>query len=261
MCSAFLKLALFSLMSLAAFAQSAILRVCADPNNLPFSNQQGQGFENKLAELVAVNMNAKLQYTWWSERKSFAKKSFDANACDVVMGIPASMPDVLTTRPYYRSTYVFVSRQDRNPQIVSLTDARLKDLRIGMHVVGDDFAPPAFALARQGISQNIVGFSLFGQYGEANPPRKLIDAVENGDVDIAIVWGPFAGYFAQDAKIPLVITPVKPAVFLGIPFTYDISAGVRTGNDALKDQLDRILQSQSAAVQQILASYGVPEVQ
>ncbi len=261
MCSAFLRFTFLPLFALSAVAQQATLRVCADPNNLPFSNQQGQGFENKLAELIAANMNARLQYTWWSERKSFAKKSFDANACDVVLGVPTGLPDVLTTRPYYRSTYVFVSRQDRNLQPTSLTDPHLKDLRIGMHVVGDDFAPPAFALAHQGISQNIVGFSLFGQYGEANPPRKLIDAVENGAVDIAIVWGPFAGFFAQDAKLPLVITPVTPAVFLGIPFTYDISAGVRTGNDALKEQLERILQSQSAAVRQILTTYGVPEVQ
>jgi quinoprotein dehydrogenase-associated probable ABC transporter substrate-binding protein len=260
MFSAFRKLALASLSVLAALAQPATLRVCADPNNLPFSNQQSQGFENKLAELIAANMNAKLEYTWWSERKSFAKKSLDAGACDVVMGIPTSMPDVLTTKPYYRSIYVFVSRQDRKLQITSLTDPRLTELRIGIHVVGDDFAPPAYALAHRGISENVVGFSLFGQYGEANPPRKLIEAVENGEVDVAIAWGPFAGYFAQNAKVPLTITPVNPPVFLGIPFAYDISAGVWQGNDALKSQLDRILQTQSAAVQQILSNYGVPQV-
>jgi quinoprotein dehydrogenase-associated probable ABC transporter substrate-binding protein len=260
MFSAFRKLALASLVILPAFPQPGTLRVCADPNNLPFSNQQGQGFENKLAELIATNMNAKLEYTWWTERKSFAKKALDADACDVVTGIPTSMPDVLTTKPYYRSTYVFVSRRDRDLQITSLADARLTDLRIGIHVVGDDFAPPAYALAHRGISKNIVGFSLFGEYGEANPPRKLMDAVEKGDVDVAIVWGPFAGYFAQGGKVPLVIAPVNPPMFLGVPFAYDISAGVRQGNEALKMQLDRILQAQATSVQQILMNYGVPQV-
>lgn len=261
MYSACRSLLLASLITGSVLAQTpATLRVCADPNNLPFSNQQGQGFENKLAELVAANMNVKLEYTWWSERKSFAKKSLDADACDAVMGIATGMEDVLSTQPYYRSSYVFVSRQDRKLQITSLADPRLATLRIGIHVVGDDFAPPAFALAHRGISQNVVGYSLFGQYGESNPPRKLIDAVKNGDVDLAIVWGPFAGYFAQNEKAPLDITPVKPPVFLGVPFAYDISAGVRQGNTALKSALDHILQTQSAAVQEILTRYGVPQL-
>jgi ABC-type amino acid transport substrate-binding protein len=177
------------------------------------------------------------------------------------LGVSTGIDGVLTTVPYYRSTYVFVSRQDRGIQIKSLLDPQLATLRIGMHVVGDDFAPPAIALARQGITKNIVGFSLFGDYGEVNPPRKLIDAVANGDVDVAISWGPFAGYFAQNAKTPLTITPVAPAAFAGIPFAYDISAAVRQGNETLKAELDRILQSHSAAVQQILAQYGVPQVQ
>jgi quinoprotein dehydrogenase-associated probable ABC transporter substrate-binding protein len=255
-----LRSALAFLIALPLAAQAAALRVCADPNNLPFSNEQGQGFENKLAELIAGKIDAKLEYTWWSQRKSFAKKSLNAGACDVVMGITAGAEDVLTTQPYYRSSYVFVSRQDRKLRIESLMDPRLADLRIGIHIVGDDFAPPSYALAHRGISQNVVGFSLFGQYGDANPPRKLIDAVENGAVDVAIAWGPFAGYFARDAKAPLDITPVKPPMFQGVPFAYDISAGVRQGNEALKTELDRILQTQSSAVRDILTDYGVPQV-
>jgi quinoprotein dehydrogenase-associated probable ABC transporter substrate-binding protein len=236
------------------------LHVCADPNNLPMSNRQGEGFENKIAEILAADMNAKLEYTWWSQHRSFASHSLDAGACDVVMGVPASLPGVLPTRPYYRSTYVFVSRRDRNLQITSLADPRLAQLRIGIHVVGDDYAPPASALAHRGITQNVVGFSLFGEYGEANPPRKLIDAVETGNVDLAIVWGPFGGYFSQNAKEPLDITPVKPAAFFGIPFTYDISMAVRTGNDSLRAALDHILESEPAAIQRILTQYDVPLV-
>ncbi len=240
-------------------AQSA-LRVCADPNNLPFSNEQGQGFENKLAELIAAKLDDKLEYTWWTQRKSFAKQSLDQNACDVVLGLPSSLPDVLATKPYYRSTYVFVSRHDRDLGITSLADPRLGELRIGIHVVGDDYAPPAYALARRGITRNIVGFSLFGEYGELNPPRKLIDAVDRGAVDLAIVWGPFAGYFAQTEKAQLDIVPVAPPTYLGVPFAYDISAGVRKGNETLRTQLDQVLESESASIHQILTRYGVPQV-
>ncbi len=241
-------------------AGESTLRVCADPNNLPFSNQQSQGFENKIAELAAAKLNVRLEYAWWTQRKSFAKHSLEQGACDVVMGVPNSLPDVLATKPYYRSTYVFISRHDRNLNITSLADPRLSDLRIGIHVVGDDYAPPAYALARRGITQNIVGFSLFGEYGETNPPHKLIDAVDRGDVDVAIVWGPFAGYFGQTAKAQLDIVPVMPSTFLGVPFTYDISAGVRKGDGTLKAELNQIFESEQAAIQQILDQYGVPQV-
>jgi mxaJ protein len=253
------KLVLLALAALPLSAQSRLLRVCADPNNLPFSNQEQQGFENRLADLLAGQMNARLEYTWWTERKSFVKHSLNQDACDVLLGVPSSLPDVLTTEPYYRSTYVFVTRRDRRLQISSLTDDRLSHLRIGIHMVGDDYAPPAFALAHRGITQNIVPFSLFGSPGEPNPPSKLIDAVASGVVDIAIVWGPFAGYFAQRASAPLAITPVAPPQFSGVPFAYAISAAVRSGNEALKSELDQILASQSVSIRKILDSYGVPQ--
>ena len=259
MCFRCLSLALLtSVVALAA--EPSVLRVCADPNNLPFSNEQGQGFENKLAELVAGNMGAKLEYAWWTERRSFVKNTLDAGRCDVVMGIPALVDSVDATKPYYRSSYVFVSRHDRNLQVTSLADPRWAQWKIGIHMVGDDYAPPAAALARRGITKNVIGYSLFGQYGEPNPPRKLIDAVANGDVDVAIIWGPFAGYFAKQENTALDITPVSPAMFLAIPFAYDVSMGVRKGNGALKAQLDRVLQDDSSAVQQILAEYGIPQV-
>lgn len=239
-------------------ADQSLLRACADPNNMPFSNQQRQGFENKIAELVARKLGMKLEYTWWSQRKSFIKNSLDAGRCDVLLGIPTSLDAVSATEPYYRSTYVFVSRRDRNLNIQSLADERLDRLRIGIQVVGDDYAPPAAALARRGITQNITGFSLFGAYGEINPPRKIIDAVARGEIDVAIVWGPLAGYFAKCEDVPLDIVPVSPAMFLGVPFTYDISMGVRKGDEALKVQLDAVLKSESAAIQDILMEYGLP---
>lgn len=241
-------------------ADPAVLRVCADPNNLPFSNQQQQGFENKLAELAAQSMGAKVEYTWWSERKSYVKNTLDADRCDVVTGIPTLVDSVDATKPYYRSTYVFVSRHDRNLKVASLNDPRWPQWKIGIHVVGDDYAPPAAALARRGITTNIVGYSLFGGYGELNPPRKLIDAVAAGDVDVAIVWGPFAGYFAKEERTALDITPVSPEMFLAIPFAYDMSMGVRKGNGELKAELDQVLDNNAAAIQRILDDYGIPQV-
>jgi mxaJ protein len=257
MCSRCLRLLLIALPALAG--GQSVLRVCADPNNTPFSNERQQGFENKLAELIAQELGATLAYTWWSERGSLVKNTLNAGRCDLLMGVPQTFEGVTTTEPYYRSTYVFVSRQDRGLHIASLIDPRLSDLKIGVHVVGDDLAPPAYALAGRGIVKNVVGFSLFGSYGEENPPRKLIDAVERGDIDVAIVWGPFAGYFSKCAKTPLEITPVTPPMFLGVPFAYDISLAVRKGNTALKDSLNTVLERESSAIHALLAQYGVPE--
>jgi mxaJ protein len=227
---------------------------------MPFSDRQGQGFENKLAELLAARLGAKLEYTWFAQRKSFLANSLEQGRCDLVMGVPSSMPSVATTKPYYRSTYVFVSRKDRGLHVSSLNDPRFADWRVGVQVVGENYAPPAAALARRGITTNIVGFSLFGRYGEQNPPRKVIDAVADGNIDVAIVWGPFAGYFAQREEAALDIVPVSPATFLAIPFSYDISAAVRKGNDHLEQALNVAIEADSANIERILANYGVPEV-
>jgi quinoprotein dehydrogenase-associated probable ABC transporter substrate-binding protein len=240
---------------------SNVFRVCADPNNMPFSDQGQQGFENKLASLVANALHAKLEYVWWSERKAFLDHSLNENRCDAVMEIPSSTVLVATTQPYYRSSYVFVSRRDRQLHLTSLNDPRLNQWRIGVHVVGDNYAPPAYVLARRGLTANITGFSLFGKFGDPNPPRKIVDAVENGSIDVAIVWGPFAGYFAQSEKSPLDIQPVSPSSYSGIPFSYGISIGVRKSDGKLKMRIDQILAVTSGEIQRLLAAYGIPRVE
>lgn len=236
------------------------LRVCADPNNMPLSDHAEEGLENRLAQLVASKLGTSVQYTWWSQRKSFIKNSLDQNKCDVLMGVPSSLDSVSVTRPYYRSSYVFVSRRNRNLDISSLLDARLAGWRVGINVVGDDYAPPAGALARQGMTQNIVPFSLFGAPVDSGTTRQIIDAVDRGDIDIAIVWGPIAGYFGKFAKSPLAIQPVSPAAFAGIPFAFDMSMAVRKGDDELKSKLNVIIQAESSSIEQILSFYGVPQV-
>ncbi|HJR09214.1 MAG TPA: substrate-binding domain-containing protein [Pyrinomonadaceae bacterium] len=237
------------------------LRVCADPNNLPFSNERGEGFENKLAELVAREMHTRVEYTWWAQRRGFFRNTLKAGLCDVVLGVPSSFELTLTTSPYYRSTYVFVSRKDRHLGIRSFDDAALRQLKVGVQLIGDDSAntPPAHALSARKIIQNVVGYTVYGDYAEANPPARIIDAVARGDVDVAVAWGPLAGYFARRSKVALEVVPVSPQFDLPfLPFVYDISMGVRRGDDALKEELERILELKRAEIEHILDDYGVP---
>jgi mxaJ protein len=239
------------------------LRVCADPNNLPFSNRRREGFENRIAEVVAGELHASLTYAWWPQRRGFVRNTLGAGRCDLVMGIPANDRQVLATRPYYSSTYVFLTRRASGFRIRSLDDPRLRRLRIGLHFIGDDYhnTPAAAALARRGIVRNLVGYSIYGDYSRPNPPARLVYAVARGEVDVAIVWGPFAGYFGPRTGVPLVSAPVTPALDgPGLPFTFAISAGVRAGDTALQRRVDAALASARPRVREVLARYGVPLV-
>jgi quinoprotein dehydrogenase-associated probable ABC transporter substrate-binding protein len=239
------------------------LRVCSDPNNLPFSNQREEGFENRLAALIAGELGATVRYTWWPQRRGFLRNTLWAKTCDLVMGVPPGTERVLTSAAYYRSTYVFVYRKDRHLNIRSLDDSALRTLRIGVQLVGDDYAntPPVHALSRRGISGNLVGFSVFGDYSQENPPARVIDAVISRDVDLAVAWGPLAGYFAKRSAVPLEIIPVSPAVDPpGLRFTFDIALAVRTEDSVFRRQLDGILDRKRPEVDRILADYGVPRV-
>jgi len=239
------------------------LRVCADPNNLPFSNRRQEGFENRLAQLIADELGATVSYTWWPQRRGFLRNTLSARTCDLVMGLPPGTERVITTAPYYRSTYVFVYRKDRKLDIRSLDDPALRTLRIGVQLVGDDYAntPPVHALSRRGISGNLVGFSVFGDYSQENPPARIIDAVISRDVDLAVAWGPLAGYFAQRSSVPLEIVPVSPAVDPpGLRFIFDISLAVRPDDSLRLSELDGILMRKRAQVDVILRDYGVPLV-
>lgn len=238
----------------------AVLRVCADPNNLPFSNRAAEGFENRLAALLAQAMGARVQYTWWPQRRGFLRHTLDAKRCDVIMGIPPGYPGVLTTRPYYRSTYVFVTRADRHYALHSLNDAVLHHVRIGLQFTGGRANPPAeHALARRHIVRNIVAYSIYGDYAHPNPPARLVDAVARDDVDVAIAWGPLAGYFSRRESVPLRLTPVSPAVDgPGVSFVFDIAMGVAQGDTARRDALQRALDANQGQIGRLLREYGVP---
>jgi mxaJ protein len=243
-------------------ASKTALRVCADPNNLPFSNQKGEGFENKIAELVASDMKRPVEYTWWAERRGFFRNTLKDGKCDVVMGVPASFELAATTKSYYRSTYVFVTRKESELDISSFDDPRLRTLKVGVQMVGDDGAntPPVHALNDRGIVNNLRGYTLYGDYAQRTPAAEILNGLVNKDVDVAVVWGPLAGYYAATSKTPLDIRPVTPEIDLPYrPFVYDIAVGVRRGEDELKNEIDAILARRHNDIDKILASYHVPQ--
>lgn len=245
----------------AAAEEQQTFRVCADPNNMPFSNEAKEGLENKLAELFASELGEPVTYTWHAQRRGFIRQTLKADACDVIMGVPKQLDMVATTQPYYRSGYVFVSRTDRNLDIHSIKDARLRPLKIGVQLIGDDGfnTPPAHALAAQGMIDNVVGFTVYGDYRHPNPPADIVKAVAEGKVDIAAVWGPLAGYFAKHSNVPLrteLITDTDS--FAPLIFQYDIALGVRKGDTERKTRLDRILKQKRPQISALLEQFGFP---
>jgi mxaJ protein len=246
---------------LAAAQETGKFRVCSDPQNLPFSNDRLEGFENKIAELIAKDFAVAPSYIWWGQRRGFIRNTMNATLkegrCDYVMGVPDKYDLVLTTRPYYRSTYVFVYPRGKGLTITSLDDPALKKMKIGVHLLGDDYTnpPPVHELSKRGIVDNVVGFSTF--YSAENPPSAIIDAVANGRIDLAIVWGPVAGYFARRQRVGLELVPV-PSGKGDLPFAFDIAMGVKRGNEALRTRLQAVLDKRQAEITKILKDYGVP---
>ncbi|HSU95398.1 MAG TPA: quinoprotein dehydrogenase-associated putative ABC transporter substrate-binding protein [Gemmatimonadaceae bacterium] len=237
------------------------LRVCADPNNLPFSNDRREGFENRIAELLAHDMGTTVQFSWRPQMRGFVRKGLKAGACDVYMGVPAGYGPLLTTQPYYRSTYVIVYRTRSRVHVRSLDDSALHSLKVGVHMIGDDYqnTPPAQALAARGIVNNVRGYPIVGDLSKPDPQAEILRALERGEIDVAIVWGPFAGYFAKRSPAPLTIVPVTPARDrYGQTFAFDIAMGVARGDTALAHTLDTLLVRERPAIHRILSDYGVP---
>jgi quinoprotein dehydrogenase-associated probable ABC transporter substrate-binding protein len=237
------------------------LRVCADPDNLPFSNQRLEGFENQIAKIIASDLNASVRYTWAPQRGAFLNRTLLADRCDVLIGVPSGYDAVLATKPYYTSSYVFVYAKNRGLELGSFDDPILRKIRIGLQAFGADGAnaPPVHALARRGIVQNIAAFPLLGD--DKNPPGKIIDAVAAGEIDVAIVWGPFGGYYAKRQPVALEVRPVSPSVDRPmLPFTFDMSMGVRPGETAFKQRLEGALDRRRHEIRKVLEAHGVPLV-
>jgi len=242
-------------------APGRTLTACADPNNLPFSNRAGEGFENKLAALIAADLHARLDYVWWAQRRGYVRNTLNESKCDFWPGIASNVEMVATTRPYYRSTYMFVSRADAGLKGLTLDDPRLRKLRIGVQMVGNDASntPPAHALARRGIIANVRGYMLYGDYRRPNPPSAIVDAVERREVDVALVWGPLAGFFAARSPVPLRLEPITPwFADRKWPMQFDVSIGVQKDDQKLLKSIDRVLVRRKDDIDRLLATYHVP---
>ncbi len=245
----------------ATTATTNLFRVCADANNMPFSNRREEGFENRIAELIARDWGLEVSYTWWPQRRGFVRETLRARKCDVVIGVPEGYDPLDTTEPYYRSTYVFVYPADKDWDIKSLDDPVLKKLRIGVNLIGDDYMnpPPVMVMASKGLTA-AKGYSIYGDYAQDSPPREIIDGLGKGEIDVAIVWGPLAGYFAQRQPMPMKIVPLPPSPDPDMPFEYNISMGVRRSDKEFKVKLEETLRRKQAEIHAILEEYGVPLV-
>jgi len=235
------------------------LRVCADPENMPFTDRKLEGFDNKIAELIGHELGDSVTYAWWPSRRGYLRNTLNAGTCDLVIGVPVGFDPVATTKPYYRSTYYIVTRTDRNLDIKSLDDPRLKKLRIGVNLLGEDYTntPPAHALSAHGIEGiGVVGFS--GFYDEEHHPGEIIDSLAKGKIDVALVWGPVAGYFAKNSGVPMTLTPLPDSDSPELPFAYSVAICTRRSDRELRSLVDDILVRKKPEIDKILMEYNVP---
>ncbi len=235
--------------------QSEPIRVCADPDNLPYSNTDLKGFENKIAEVVGQELGASLSYFWWPAQRGLIRHTLQVDQCDVFISIPKGFDPVLWTKPYYRSSYVLAYRSDRKLGLRSLDDEALKRLRIGVHVN----TPPFDALANRGLAENIVNYRLFFDPEDPDPakrPDKVLEDVLSGAIDVAVAWGPTVGYFIK--RHPSALEVVSLDDDAKVPMSFEFSMGVRKGNRELKARLEGVLDKRERDIRKILEDYGVP---
>ncbi len=235
-----------------------VLRVCSDPDNLPNSNSAQEGFENKLADLLATTWNSKLEYIWWAAPRGITRM-LNGRYCDVFMQVPAGYDMSGVTKPYYRTGYVIVQRKDAAHRVTGLDDPALKTMKIGVHLFAADGenTPPAMALSAHGVVGNLEGFSTT-YVGGQNHPFDIIKAVLSDSIDVAFVWGPIAGYWAKQLGADLAMTPVLDDSLSRIPFTFSMGFGVRRRDSELKDSLEKFIVAKRPEILALLQRFGIP---
>ncbi|WP_225772945.1 substrate-binding domain-containing protein [Inquilinus sp. Marseille-Q2685] len=230
------------------------LRVCADPANLPFSNDKGEGFENRIAELLAQKLGVPVRYTWYPNSTGFLRMTLRARRCDLVMGIVAGADLVQNSNPYYRSGYVLVTRrEDKLDGLSSLSDPRLKSLRLGI-TAG---TPPANLAARDGLMAQARPYPLVVDSRYDAPGKQMIDDLASRQIDVAVLWGPIAGYFAKQHGDALAVTPLSNEA-KDTRLDFYITMGVRPGESDWKNRINKLIRENQDAITAILKDYGVP---
>jgi quinoprotein dehydrogenase-associated probable ABC transporter substrate-binding protein len=231
-----------------------VLRVCADPRNLPFSNDKGEGFENKLGELFAEKLQKKLDYMYFPQATGFVRMTLGAHRCDVIMGFPQGDDLAQGTNPYYRTAYALVARQGGGlDDVATLGDARLKGKHIGI-VAG---TPPATNMAANGLMTDAKSYPLMIDTRFDSSAAAMIDDLTAGRIDAAILWGPLAGFYAKKTNPPLHVTPLVKET-TGPRLVYRIGMGVRAADQNWKRLLNRLIQENQPAINKILLDFGIP---
>ncbi|MEP6686731.1 MAG: quinoprotein dehydrogenase-associated putative ABC transporter substrate-binding protein, partial [Gemmatimonadales bacterium] len=239
--------------------EAGLIRVCADPDNMPSSNDKSEGYENKIAELIAKDLNSRLSYVWYPTRRGYFR-IINGMYCDMALEAPTGLDMTGVTKPYFRSGYVFVTRQGSGLEnIRTLADPRLKKLKIGVNVYTSDGenSPPAMALSHYGVVGNLTGYPTF--FSDQVRPEDIIKGVENKNVDLAIAWGPLAGYYAKQSTVPLVLTPLPPRDSLSdLPLQYNMGIAVRRRDKEFRDSLQAVLERKRPEIEAILKQFNVP---
>ena len=232
-----------------------VLRVCADPDNMPFSNAKREGFENKLAELIAERLGDELEYTWFTENTGLVPNTVGAGACDLVMGYAQGTGLIEDTNPYYYTSYVLITRED-DPQLKgvdTLSDPRLKRKRIGLFAR----TPPASILAMHGLTADAKPFEAYAGESQVKAAEAMIEEIASGTLDAGLLWGPVGGYYAQRAEVPLSVVPlVKESA--GPTTLYGITMGVRPNEPQFKHEINKVLADNQHDINVILQGYNVP---
>jgi quinoprotein dehydrogenase-associated probable ABC transporter substrate-binding protein len=230
------------------------LRVCADPANMPFSNEAGEGFENKIAELLAADLGLPLEYTWFPQATGFVRNTLGAKRCDLVIGYVAGSEVIQSTNPYYKSAWTLIYRKDRELDgVESLTDARLKGRRLGV-VAG---APPATIMVTNGLMARAKPYALVVDRRYESPAEEMIRDIESGEIDGGVLWGPIAGYYVTKSRTPLTVVPLVHED-RSVPMAFRITLGLRHGETEWKHRLNDFLSVHQAEIEAILRRYGVP---
>ncbi len=231
----------------------SLLRVCADPANLPFSTKEKTGFENKIAELVAGELDVPVAYTWFPQSVGFIRQTLDKKKCDIIMGYVATHELVLNSNPYYRSSYVLIHRSGEFEGIKNLDDPRLKGKKIGV-IAG---TPPVTILALNNLLDNLKSYQRMVDRRYFSPAEEMIDEIKKGAIDVGLLWGPIGGYFAKKAGKEIAVLPLVNET-KGPRLSYRITFGVRQGEKVWKRQLNRIIRRKQEEINKILQDYGIP---
>jgi len=234
-------------------ADRSVLKVCADPNNLPYSDQREEGFENKIAELLASALGVKVEYTWFPQIIGFVRNTLQAHRCDVVIGTVAGDELMQTTTPYYFTTYVMLYRSDKGLSFTGLQDPRLARLRLGIVSA----TPPSDLLVRHGLMANAKPYPLRVDTRVESPTRQMVEDLMEGRIDVGLLWGPIAGYYRAHEKLPLTLLPLadEPGA---APMKYHIAMGIRPNEPEWRRRIDAVIVKEQPQITAILRDYGVP---